>query len=217
MSGLSINVSRDDLSPLLARLGNEARLGGLTDVMGRAAGNLVKDWLYDLDSQRHRYGRNYYRGAADSVTVTSSPVGAVISITQVGFRQRVQGGVIRPKAGKKFLTIPAAPEAYGRRAGEFSALEMRYVMDESGHLRPALVQRAHTTLKFVNRRRKDGTVSLSVKPGALNEGKVMYWLVRQVTQRADSSVLPAPGLIIAAAVQAGIRRVERLGQSPSAN
>ncbi len=217
MSGLSINISRDDLSPLLARLGNEANVGGLTNVMGRAAGNLVKDWLYDLDSKRHRYGRNYYRGAADSVTIATTPNSAIISITQVGFRQRLQGGVIKPKAGKKFLTIPAAPEAYGRRAGEFSSLEFRYVLDDGGHLRPALVQRAHTPLKFINRRRKDGTVKLSVKAGALNEEKVMYWLVRQVTQRADSTVLPAPGLIVAAAVQAGLRRLERLKQSPSAN
>jgi len=215
-SGMAVIVTRDSFTPLIQRITSEAKLGGLSLVMGRAAGNLVRDWLYDLNAERHRYGRNYYSQAADSVTVTNTVRGPVISVTQVGFRQKLKGGVIRPKAGKTYLTIPAAPEAYGRRAGEFNDLDFQIVLDENGSLRPALVRRASTALKFTRRKRKDGTISVSVRPGELREGKVMYWLVRQVNQRPDASVLPPPGLIVATAVQAGVRRLARLDQRGSA-
>jgi hypothetical protein len=209
---LSVNITRDDFTPLLQRVKNEAAFGGLSLVMGRAAGKLVKDWLYDLNGERHRYGRNYYAQAADSVTVNNINGAVIISVTQIGFRLRRFGGRVLPK--KKYLTIPDenAPEAFGRRAGEFSDLDFQIVLDANGHLRPALVRRASTALKFTRRRRKDGTVSVNVRPGELREGKVMYWLVRQTTHLADASVLPPDGLIVGTAVQAGLRRIERLKQ-----
>lgn len=212
MSGLSVNITRDDFTPLLDRLGSEAKLGGLSLVMGRAAGNLVKDWLYDLNAERHRYGRNYYAQAADSVTVKNLNGAVIISVTQIGFRLRRFGGTVRPK--KKYLTIPDqdAPEAHGRRAREFNDLDFDIVLDQNGRLRPALVRRASTALKFTRRRRKDGTVSVTVKPGEIREPKVMYWLVRQTTHRADPLVLPPNGLLVGTAVQAGLRRLERLKQ-----
>jgi hypothetical protein len=220
VSGTAVIIERDDLSPLLVRLNGAAVSAGLRLVMGRAAGNLVKGHLYDLDAERHKYGRHYYRQAADSLTVRDLPEGVALSITQIGFRLRLlgAGGVrIYPRNGRKYLTIPAAPEAYGMRAREFHDLRFSIVLDENGALRPALVRAASTAISYTRRKRKDGTVRVKIKVGELREEKVMFWLVRSVSPKADPSVLPANRLIIATAVQAGLRRIERLQQRALGN
>lgn len=210
MTGISIQITRDTATPLMDRIKSEATQAGLSLVMGRAVGNLWRDWLYDLNAERHKHGRNYYAQAADSVTVTATPDGVKITASQIGFRQRRYGGEIRPKGGRKYLTIPATPEAYGRRAGEFGDLDFAFVMDENGAIRPALVRRASTLLKYSRRKRKDGSVSINVRAGEEIERKVYYWLVKKVTQQPDPSVLPPDSLIVAYAREAAVRRIARL-------
>src|SRR5437868_1753608 len=124
MSGVGIVL--DEVTPLLERVKTAAAAQGLALVAARAVGGLVKEHLYGLDGQRHRFGNHYYRQAGDSVTTGIVPQGAVVSINQIGFRQRLLGGRIAAKAGK-YLTIPAAPEAYGHRAREFNDLDFAIV------------------------------------------------------------------------------------------
>lgn len=218
-SGTSITLV-DELSPLLARLSTEASINGLSMVIGRAASNEVREHFFALNSARHRFGRNYYAGAARGTSFAVTPEGPRISTNQVGIRQRRFGGPIRPSAGKQFLTIPATPEAVGKRAGEFSDLDVARVLDpESGRLRWALVRRASTAISFAKRKAKDGSVRLSVKSSGLNQGgQVMFWLVRKVEQRADPSVLPTPARLQEIVLGAALTRVNRLkfraGQTP---
>ncbi len=156
MSGVGVVISRDDASPLLQRVKDAATAAGLSLVMARAIGIQVKDHLIALNAERHRYGRNYYAQAARSVTARAAGGFALVSITQIGIRQRLYGGEITPKNGKRFLTIPADPAAYGMRAGEMQDLKVARVMNPDGRLQWALVRRASSAISFVRRKRKDG-------------------------------------------------------------
>jgi hypothetical protein len=171
---------------------------------------LVKDHLYGLDAQRHRFGAHYYRQAGDSVVAAKARGGAVVSITQVGIAQRLFGGTIVPRTAK-MLTIPASPEAYGMRAGEFNDLVVRKVVDpQSGALRLALVRSDQVSIKLVKHRKADGSVSISAKPIAQLGGEVMFWLVKSVHQAADPTVLPYTEQMSATASTAIKTRLARL-------
>jgi hypothetical protein len=217
MSGVGITI-RDQVRPLLDLMKTEAGKQGLTLVIGRSVANLTRAHLIALNAKRHKNGRNYYAQAARATSYEATPQGAVVSINQVGIRQRLLGGTIQPKDGKKFLTIPAATAAYGARAREFNDLDMQLVLNESGRLQWALVRRVSQAISFRRRKRKDGSIATRVVPGELRGGEVMYWLVRRVTQQPDPSVLPAPELMIRTGLQAAILRINRLasraGQQP---
>lgn len=221
MSGIAVITRRDDLSPLLARVKDAAAARGLMLAMARAVATQVKDHLVALNAERHRYGRNYYARAARAVAVRAAAGFALVTIAHVGIRQRFYGGEIRPRTAR-YLTIPAAPEAYGMRAREFNDLRFAMMVDaRTGDLRPALVRRASTAISFVRRRGKDGVTRTTVKAGDYrNGGQVIFWLVRRVNQRPDPSVLPMRAEMLATALDAGTRRLARLearakGQSDS--
>jgi hypothetical protein len=213
VSGLGIVTQRDDISSLLERVKDAAAAKGLTLVMGRAVANQVRDHLVALNAERHRYGRNYYAQAARSVGVRATEGFALVTISQVGIRQRYYGGTIVPRT-KRYLTIPARPEAYGMRAGEFNDLDFTMVLDpKSGNLRAALVRRASSSISIVKRKRKDGSFSFKTKATDFNAGGVvMFWLVRKVSQAADPSVLPTREEMLETAFTAGKRRLDRLAE-----
>src|SRR5574341_195301 len=154
-------------------------------LIGRAVTNRVQSHFYSLNSARaNKLGgkrTNFYSSAAKSTQFQTTSDGVTVSINKQGIRQRLQGGVIRPK-NAKYLTIPAIAEAYGRRAREFSNLEFGFAKDESGDLRPALVEAQATLLK---RNRKG-----RLKSGGEVGGKAFYWLGRSADKDPDPSVLP---------------------------
>ena len=126
--------------------------------------------------------------------VVASANTATVSITHYAINQRLMGGYIFPKNGKKYLTIPARPEAYGKKAAEIPGLRFGFAENKYGNLAPALVQTAAQAVKF-GRTKKDGT--RTVTPGAY--GDAFYFLVKKVFQPADPSVLPTEAKIAAAA------------------
>jgi hypothetical protein len=207
MSGVTVRL--DEATPLLERVKSEAAARGLALVAARAVGGLVKEHLYGLDVQRHRYGNHFYRQAGDSVTTGAAPQGAVVSITQTGFRQRLFGGVITAK-NVRYLTIPVAPEAHGHRAREFNDLDFAMAYDaELDCLRPALVRRASTLIKH-RRVKTKGVVTFKASAIATLMPQVMYWLVRSVEQQPDSTVLPHGEQMSAVAVRTIEGRLARL-------
>jgi hypothetical protein len=107
-------------------------------------------------------------------------------------RARVQGAVIRPGEGKKYLTIPARTESYGRSAREFN--DLRFVQFASGA--KALVRAAQTNL---GTRQEAG-------------GEVLYWLKSSVTITGDRELLPADEALRDAAVGALAGYLSRRGE-----
>lgn len=96
--------------------------------------------------------------------------------------QRYFGGTITPQGGKTYLTIPARSEAYGKSARQFN--DLRFVPFRSGAA--ALVQRDQTELTFFKSGKRKGQIKDAKETG----GAVFFWLVKSVTQRGNSEVLP---------------------------
>lgn len=195
---------RDEAAPLLRAALGALRSGSIERAMGQGVANLVRNHLFAKNATPNQLGgrrTNFYARAARSVNLQSARPGeAVVSINHLGLRQRWQGGVIRPVRGN-YLTIPAVSEAHGRRAREFKNLRVSY--NRAG--RPAaLVEAEATRLKF-GRKRADGSRRATSLGGV--GGRVFFWLVPEVNQQPDPSVLPDERRMLEAALQAGRDRV----------
>lgn len=201
---LTIDLT-NQLAPLLQGLQRTLRPGAPEKVMERALVNRISDHLFKLNAERpNKLGgprTNFYSQAARSVSGQSQPGEVVVSISHVGFRQRLEGGVIRPVRAK-MLTIPAVPEAHGKRAGEFHNLRLAVIGG-----RPALVETQATRIR-VGRARKDGTRKVTPLNSSLGN-KVIFWLARSVNQAADPTVLPTTPEMAAAALDAVSQWLDR--------
>lgn len=163
---------RDTATPALrnlpALIGSEGALRsggiGLRDSIIRNFGSLGPNKRFPGASTGF-WGRAALSTSAPRVEGQS----AVVSITQVGVRQRLLGGTITAQASSN-LTIPAQEEAYGKRASEFSDLKVAFLgRSPSGLPIMALVR---------------GNPKIS------GQKDVMFWLVKSVEQEADPTVLP---------------------------
>jgi len=209
MTGVAVTFE-DEITPLMARVRTAAGREGMAVEIGRAAQQTTREHLFRLDRARHKGGRHYYAQAARSTHQRSVTGGVMISINQVGIRQRYYGGTIRPRG--KYLTIPASTRTQGTRAREYNDLEFRYVLDPKlGAVRPALVRKVSTAPALAERVKG----SRRVTPAETFTGEIMFWLVRKVTQRADPSVLPDRKLLVRSMFAAAEARLARLAAAPS--
>ena len=199
--GTTITIE-NRVTELTDAISSVLRRGVVENAVGAGVSKLVKDHFLGLNATRaNQFGgkrTNFWAATAKSTNYQPGNGEVTISINKVGFRQRLEGGTIRPTGGRKYLTIPAVAEAYGKRAGEFSNLRFGFTEGRSGGLVPALVEASASTVKF-GRARKDGT--RGVKTGS-SGGRAMFFLVRKVFQRADPSVLPTEAQITGAAINA---------------
>jgi hypothetical protein len=187
--GLRIAISGLGLT-LPGHLASALRPAAINPVIGRAASNTVVAHLRRLNNERpNQLGgkrTNFYASAARGTSYSViSDTEVTVSIAHVGIRQRFFGGKIVPTGGRKFLTIPAAAEAHGKRAREFSDLEVVFGM---GGRPIGLARKAQGKRQF---------------------GTILFRLVRSVNQRPDPSVLPDKATIAAACTAAGKSHIER--------
>lgn len=203
---ISVDI-HDQASPALRAALAATGEQGLLRAAGRGVANRLRAHFDSLESTRPNAlgGRrtHFWLGVKHSVQnpVVSGQT-ATVSINHVGLRQRLQGGTIRagrstnPRTGRptKYLAIPLRAEAYGKRPAERDDLDM--IPTRHGFL---LVESPHTALR-IGRRRKNGT--RAVHRGEERGGVALYLLKRQVTQRADPTVMPPVAALATAAVQA---------------
>lgn len=198
--GLHIKIE-DGISGPLQRLGQAARSPEVRKVMGRGVANELRGHFSQLDQERSNAmggRRTHFWGQARRSVQNPVLVGDAavqVSINHVGVAQRYFGGTIYAQPGKA-LSIPARPEAYGKRAGEFNDLHLE-VFGDSG--KAALVQNQQTQISY-GRKRKDGSRQRKTEEVG---GAVFFWLVKRVTQAADPSVLPTDAELQEAAATAG--------------
>lgn len=168
------------------RLVGEAPEGReVRNLVGNDVANVVRDHLYEKDKTGNRLGgrrTHYYRAAGDSVAHTVSSTGAVVGVSQVGIRQRLEGGVITPKTAKA-LTIPVSARAHGKRAREFPDT---FILDKSTSGDPDTV----------------GVIVQDLGGGNLD---ALYVLRTRVEQQPDPDVLPPTFYIMEAASSAVFR------------
>lgn len=198
---LSTSISiRDQATPDLQRMITALDQEKLKPEIGRAEVNLFKAHFYNLNSSRaNKLGgkrTHFYSQAAKSTQYHVQSDGVRVSVNHVGIRQRLQGGIIKPQGGKKYLTIPAISETYGKRAREFSNLVAVFTGPGKG----MLVEAAATKVSFGKKGAKaKGQVG----------GRVFYWLVKSVNQKPDPSVVPDRQAILQTAQEAVRKAYER--------
>ena len=166
MNGFTLNLDiTDGATPRIQAAAKAIRGNAIKAVAGRSLRNTYRSHFFSLNAARpNKMGgkrTNFYAQVARSVQAPApTSTGATVAITQVGIRQRIKGGIIRP-VNKKLLTIPADPSAYGRRAGEFTNLHA--IFFRGGRSVGALVT---------------------------EDGQVMFWLARKTIQKPDPTILP---------------------------
>ena len=200
---IAINIT-DKVTPMLRGAAGQLKGTALENAMGQGASELIQRHLVALNAARPNAlgGKrtNFYSRAAKATNYQVKPGEVTVVIAHQGIRQRYQGGFIRPTGGRKYLTIPAIPEAYGKRASELNNLRFGFTEGRSGNLVPALVEASATKVKF-GRARQDGSRRTTITGNV--GGRAFFYLVRQVFQQADPSVLPTNDQIAGAAVKAG--------------
>lgn len=179
-------------------------------VAGRAATNVLRAHLFarNADKPNALGGKrtNYYAQAARSTSYAFDGDDAVVvSINQIGIRLRYYGGTVKPRTAK-FLTIPVAPEAHGKRAREFGNLEL--VFGEGGQ---------PIALATKGDRRVQITANAKgklVKKVVGRRGVILYRLAKSATFAADPSVLPLPDVLMGGVISAINIHVDRALQPP---
>lgn len=205
-------TKQDSATPRLQEFLDRLHSRDVLMAMGTAVKVEVQNNFRELDSKGNKNGwpsQHFYASAARATNNRVVGNAAVVSVNQLGILQRLLGGDITP--GKnvsratgqltKYLATPARAEAYGKRPGEFSNLEVLW----GAHGPYALAERQYTGVTF-GRVRNDG--SRKVNKGE-EHGMVLYWLTDFVRQKPDSSVLPTAEEMSEAALQAGESWVER--------
>lgn len=187
----TIAIEGDTATPWLAETTRKLTPHRMAAAIGPRATRLVQQNFRKLGANAKGWPSSHFYGRAAESTNWSEGLGFVeISVGQIGIRQRLLGGVIKPvNAGA--LTIPAQPDAYGKTAREFSNLQFKMVLDpERGVMRPALVEKAGTAKTKVGRKKKDGTrteTEVSQATGLV----ALFWLAKSVSQEADPKVMPS--------------------------
>jgi len=195
---------RENLTATTAALIAELRGPGTVTAAAVGVANETRDWFAGLEQTRPNkmgFPRSHFwsdvRGSVQNPQLSGDQA-ATVAITHVGIRQRLEGGKIVPLKGE-YLTIPANAQAYSHLAREFHNLHFGFAENRYGGLSPALIE--NTSQEFtVGRKKKDGT--RTVKPGRERGGEVFFWLVRQVYQPADPSVLPPEERLVGAVEKA---------------
>lgn len=198
----SIDI-KDGVTGVVSRYQESLRSGRLNPVMGRAVVKQLQNNFRKLNGSRaNQMGgarTNFYEHAAKSTQFLATVDEIRVSVNQVGVRQRLEGGLIRPVKGK-YLTIPAVSEAYGKRAREFPNLRLAF---GRGHKVIGLEEAPAT---IVGRGKK------GYRAAGSQGGRIIFWLVKSALQKADPSVVPSDGELTATALQAAGSALERLAK-----
>lgn len=161
----------------------------LRDLVGllKNRGAFFKVWghkatlMAKTSARSHSQGGKFWPSIANLTKVTSAHNdGAVVQCLHFAGAQKEFGGTIRAK-NAKFLTIPIAPEAKGKRAGEF---ENTFVMG-------GIIFQG-----FEHGKRKDGSL------------KALFVLKKSVDQEAEPW-WPSPGPVLAVGEKLAAEQVER--------
>lgn len=211
MSGLGYRMQvTNSWSPVILQTALAAHPAQLLPVAGRAVANLWRAHLVTLNTARHRDGgANFYFQASRAVTY--AVVGGVLFVSnnQQGMAQRFYGGPIVAGAGgsgAKWLTLPARQEAYGHRAREFNDLVFVKLRNDLAMLVQRDRQQGDTARRSITRRTAATGRTVSGQGGL-----VFYWLVKEVNQEADPTVLPTEDQIRTAATTAMLAVLARAG------
>jgi len=171
--GVQVTISRDDVSPALKAQLEQLQPRAIAKEVGEALVTTTQKHLRANGRNKRGWpSTNFWPRAARSTSWTATDDGVVISINQVGVRQRFFGGVIAPVKAKA-LTIPISSQAYGKTVKDFPGAFMiktpkgAYIVQYAGgNTAKGKFKKQNATLEF------------------------LFKLMRSVTQQEDRSVIP---------------------------
>lgn len=191
MIGMTLQITANTAGPVLDTVARGLQTENLLPYLAEAGTQEVQANLMGLEQSRpnrlNGTRQHYYQNAANNTTWTMDGDTAVISVAAPGITTRFFGGTIRagsgvvqcgPNAGRptKYLTIPVAPEAYGRRACDLPDVVVLW-----GRNGPYALGRIS--------RRSQATQAGGGASAEFRE--VLYVLKKEVTINADPSLLPS--------------------------
>jgi hypothetical protein len=206
--GITIDIPDPATLPSLLAIGRGVQNPELRQAAGRGITNALVDHFDHLESTRPNKlgGKRTHFWAKVAAAVHQPELvggdGVKVAIDHAGAAQRYFGGTIRPTK-KQWLSLPARTEAYGNDARKHK--DLHFVLFRRGLA--ALVQNQQTSLA-IGRRRKDG--SRKISHGETTGGGIFFWLVKEVHQQPDKTVLPAKTELIRAALEGGEQYIKNL-------
>lgn len=190
---------------------------GLNRSIGERARELTRNHLIEIAQTRHatasRLGAapsGHWGQAAEKTTFQADADGATVTINQPGIGRVGHDVKIKPGAGKKYLAIPAIAEAYNRRAYRMTNLTVMVRMKDGKRTAVALQERKASEIRY-GRIKKNG--SRTVTHVSSRIGNVWYWLVKEVNQKQDRTLLPSDEqyrLSVLAGVRDYVDRLSRI-------
>ncbi|MDE2099109.1 MAG: hypothetical protein KGL39_17780 [Patescibacteria group bacterium] len=181
-------ISRNDATPALKDLAQQLTPRRMAAAVGPACARLVATHLRNLGTNKEGWpSTHFWARAARATHWDYDPQGALISISQIGVRQRWLGGEITA-VNRRALTIPVSPVAYGHVAADFPGT---FIL--KGKTGSFIAQRDQAALGhesvsgYRSRARKMGGNSNSRLRARLN---ILFKLVKSVLQSPNPNVLP---------------------------
>lgn len=185
-----IEVIKDTATPEMRFLQANVNPHRMAAEIGPRATRLVqRNFLKKGENKKGWPSTHFWARAAEATNWQEGFGFVMLSINQIGLRQRLEGGDIKP-VNASMLTIPAVLEAYGKRAREFSNLKFGFALDpESGKMRPALVEAEASNIK-IGKILKSGKRNITHTSDATSKVAI-FWLLASVHQEPDPTVLPS--------------------------
>lgn len=166
--------------------------------VGPAESLLVKKHFLALPHNRRGWKpANFWPGAARSTNWQTVPDGVVISVNQIGVRQRYQGGPIRP-VNAKALAIPVAEQAYGKTPRDFGGQLQVVVIKGKGAWLALKSFEQRPADKQKGRKKQQGPGLATVRERL----QFLFKLCAGVEQAPNPNVLPTDEEIRATAITA---------------
>jgi len=184
---IKISIPRNQISPAIREKMDQMKPARLAGAVGPAVKRLTQDHLLTNGTNKRNWPTtHFWARSARATSFAAVDTGVVVTINQVGVRQRYFGGVIKP-VNAHALTIPISPVSYGHVASDFPGLFLLKTKDGGAYL----VQRGLTVSE------KTGRFGKITKGGGNEKRRLtaslnfLFKLVSRVDQQADPTVLPS--------------------------
>lgn len=192
---LRVNTVLDTARPELRFLAQRVNPHRVAAEVGPRGTRLTQRNFRQLGQNKDGWPSTHFYGRAAEATNWQEGFGfVIIGVNQIGIRQRLMGGPIRP-VNKKALAFPAHPDAYGKLPGEFPNLKFGFAEDpRTGKMRPALVapRSSGSMLEQVTvKSGKNKGQTKWKKTGDLMSVQALFWLSYGVNQKPNPKVLPS--------------------------
>ena len=141
--------------------------------------------------------------AGESAHSESRPGTIEVSVSDPtgAFEHFLTGGQVPAGGpGEKLLTIPATPEAYGKRASEFHNLRFSFI--HGPNTVGALVGPGVSSTGIELGRKHKGQRKFKATSSGVDYNKVFFWLARSVNQVGHPDLLPTSDQLIDTALEA---------------